>query len=204
MHYPKKPSNWMESIPDQCADELEEHGILVTNLIGCGDFGCVFNTSVPGRVIKFSFQESEAKSSIWLFNGGLKHAGLPKIYDAWMLDCYVHKNMWPISATLRDDIPDLKVANLDWFELMTVEIEDSMLLHAGKPIASAENLVTSDILDCLTNEPGGEDELLIEELLDLGLFGLSHGFRIDDLLASNMGSKDGNLVIRDLGSIKLL
>lgn len=167
----------------------------VGRLLGCGDYGCVFSTSQQGVVVKIGTQWSEYKFAKKIVQDQLDHPGLPQIYGVIDLRAAVEV---PYYAVIREDIPNLAVLDIEWFNEVLADLE-----HAVDEEDDSD-YVFEEAVKILEARPGApQDELYFEQVAELTAWCLERRILLGDTLAANFGIKDGQIKWRDLGGVRL-
>lgn len=161
-------------------------------LLGCGEFGCVFQTSDSSKVFKVGSQISEYRVAHRLITARLTHPSLPKMYVTAQLEGDYY-------GLVREQIQNIQFKNIDWFNNAIADFE-----HLSEDPESCEEL-TDNAVKVLEETPGDpHDEVLFEKFLELAIWSYHHGITFGDLHAGNFGEREpGNLVLRDLGGAYL-
>jgi len=168
-------------------------GLEIVRPLGCGTFGCSY-LLVDSRVLKLTRQHQEIDAAEKIYKGVYVHDMLPRIDAVW--------REGQLGCIIREELEDLEVVESEWFNVATLELEDALVEHHRDPDAVIDHMT-----EFMSNEPGNhEDELLVEQRLEFALDSLRQGIILShDLEQVNWGVRaDGQVVLRDLGSVRYL
>jgi len=178
--------------------------ITILELIGCGDFGCVFRTADPTKVLKIGNQWNEYHASKYLLeNNNMVNVKFPKIYTIWDLNsCFPKISLY---AILRENIDNVKTINEAWFNEVTADLEFLCERYSDTRGGITDDNVFEISAQILEERPGTvADELQFEKLIEFYAWCIKRGILLTDTLLENFGQRDdGTLVLRDLGGVYL-
>lgn len=177
-----------------------ELGVSIGRKIGCGSVGCVWSTDRPGVVVKVTASKMETQTWQWLMEEQEKDPaalrGIPRIGRVLWLES--PDPAFPgavFGVVMREDIAsDAPWDRRLWHLLSSYE-------SAAEDFNSFYNQASSmrkmlDATSELAEMPGAA--LLAETLRWLA----EHGHAPIDIHRENVGSRDGDLVLRDPGAVR--
>lgn len=205
--------NELQNALAACQNELKKRQIVTGPLLGCGTYGCVYQTSDPNYVLKLTVQQREYFAAFSIMAGDLDHNALPLIEECWEVECF-KPQFWtakrkleqvPLYAIVRENLADVRWNDLSRTDEITATLEELLVEKAVLDSSSLPLLLESTVNSQLRTLPGSKkDDHFIFQILDLAIYLLGRNAIITDIQAGNWGIRGvSELVIRDVGGIRL-
>lgn len=169
--------------------------------LGAGEQGCVHEVEDSEQVVKLTpitpTSDNEAQLCHWLATNGSPTKHLPAVLGVW-----AWKSDQPgesIYLIHRENLIDVALEDPWIFKLAVVGLENRFY-HPAVTARMRDDTVKSVLRDC-----SEEDHWVVRQLVKCLEETVKTPVRLHDLHGDNLGLRvDGTIVVRDLGSSRLL
>lgn len=162
---------------------------IQTNYLGHGSQGVVFQYS-PTQVIKLTSSPTEWEAAAWLLKN--EHPNLPRVFDL-----IPHSRGY--KAIIREPLDHLEMSFQSSLELGAALKALEKVLPTKFKLYKPSKVWTSDVLHNLT----GPEALYFEKIQGLANYLIAQKIVLKDLYLFNFGLRNGELVLRDTGCLKV-